>query len=93
MYVKTDGTVFNFCKNKCHKNLIDLHRIPRRTGWTQPYMREKTSKMSAKEKKVSKKKGQPSKKRPLKRKKAPESKSDNEKRMPKKKKSPGKTKE
>lgn len=54
IYVKVDGTVFNFCKNKCFKNLIELKRIPRRTRWTQPYLREKSTKMSAKEKKVSK---------------------------------------
>jgi large subunit ribosomal protein L24e len=60
MYVKIDGTIYNFCKNKCHKNLIELHRVPRRTRWTQPYMREKSSKISTKEKKAPKKsKGKP----------------------------------
>jgi large subunit ribosomal protein L24e len=49
MYVKIDGTIYNFCKNKCHKNLIDLKRVPRRTKWTQPYMREKSSKTSTNE--------------------------------------------
>jgi large subunit ribosomal protein L24e len=56
MYVKIDGTVYNFCKNKCHKNLIELHRIPRRTGWTQPHIREKSSKVTGKKKRAPKKK-------------------------------------
>ena len=76
MYIKIDGTVFNFCKNKCHKNLIELKRIPRRTSWTQPYMREKTAKMSTSKKKAPKrKKGAPSKKKPSVQKKAAERKS------------------
>jgi len=61
MYVKIDGTIYNFCKNKCHKNLIDLHRIPRRTGWTQPHMREKSSQMAGKGKKAPKKGEKPKK--------------------------------
>lgn len=71
MYVKVDGTTYNFCKNKCHKNLIDLKRVPRRTKWTQAYGREKSAKTSVKDKKVSKKKkGKPEKKGPIKKKKA-----------------------
>jgi large subunit ribosomal protein L24e len=69
MYVKVDGTTFNFCKNKCLKNMIELKRIPRRTGWTQPYAREKAQRMPSKEKKaVTKKKGKgkPAKKVPKK---------------------------
>jgi large subunit ribosomal protein L24e len=70
MYVKVDGTTYNFCKNKCEKNLIDLKRIPRRTRWTQAYGREKSAKMSTKEKKVSKKsKGKAVKKGTVKKKK------------------------
>lgn len=61
MYVKIDGTIYNFCKNKCHKNLIDLRRIPRRTGWTQPHMREKSSQMAGKGKKAPKKGAKPKK--------------------------------
>ena len=75
MYVKIDGTVYNFCKNKCHKNLIELHRIPRRTGWTQPHMREKSSKTKGKPKTASKKK--PKKVRKVK------PKEDSEKKAPK----------
>ena len=29
MYIKTDGTVFHFCTNKCQKNMLKLKRIPR----------------------------------------------------------------
>lgn len=80
MYIKIDGTVYNFCKNKCHKNLIELKRVPRRTTWTQPYMREKSAKMSTKEKKVKKKgKGKPVKKKVKKRKKVADTKSKDEK--------------
>lgn len=56
MFIKVDGTIFNFCKNKCHKNMIELKRIPRRTSWTQQHMREKSTKMSTKGKKVTKRK-------------------------------------
>jgi large subunit ribosomal protein L24e len=60
MYIKIDGSTFNFCGNKCQKNLIVLKRVPRRVRWTQPYMREKSAKMSTKGKKASKKrKGKP----------------------------------
>jgi large subunit ribosomal protein L24e len=34
MYVKKDGTVYNFCSNKCYKNMIELKRTPRTTEWT-----------------------------------------------------------
>jgi large subunit ribosomal protein L24e len=62
IYIKVDGTIYNFCKNKCHKNMIQLKRVPRRTSWTQQYMREKSTKMSTKGKKVVKrKKGKPTK--------------------------------
>jgi large subunit ribosomal protein L24e len=56
IYIKVDGTIYNFCKNKCHKNMIQLKRVPRRTSWTQQYMREKSIKMSTKGKKVVKRK-------------------------------------
>jgi large subunit ribosomal protein L24e len=87
IYVKIDGTIFNFCRNKCHKNLIELHRVPRRTRWTQPYMREKSVKMSAKEKKVSRKrKGKPTRIKKMKKKKPVEAKSESEEDKTKKKK-------
>jgi len=37
MYVKKDGTILNFCSNKCQKNLLKLSRVPRRTGWTKSF--------------------------------------------------------
>jgi large subunit ribosomal protein L24e len=76
MYVKIDGTIYNFCKNKCHKNLIELHRVPRRTKWTQPYLREKSSKMTTKGKKAPRKKpgAPPKKKTPTRKVAAPEKK-------------------
>ena len=42
MFVKTDGTVFRFCRSKCRKNLLGLKRTPRRTQWTQQFAAEKT---------------------------------------------------
>jgi large subunit ribosomal protein L24e len=35
MYVKKDGTLFNFCSSKCKKNNLDLGREGRRQKWTQ----------------------------------------------------------
>ena len=68
MYVKVDGTSFNFCKHKCLKNMIELRRVPRRTAWTQPYSRDKAQRQPAKEKKTAKKKGKgkPTKMKPKK---------------------------
>jgi large subunit ribosomal protein L24e len=37
MYVKKDGTVLYFCKNKCQKNMLKLNRIPRWEKWTKHY--------------------------------------------------------
>jgi len=37
IYVKKDGTVLYFCKNKCQKNMLDLNRIPRWEKWTKHY--------------------------------------------------------
>ncbi|MFA5860465.1 MAG: 50S ribosomal protein L24e [Candidatus Thermoplasmatota archaeon] len=34
MYVKKDGTKWNFCSNKCKKNLVDLKRVNRNVKWT-----------------------------------------------------------
>jgi len=55
MYIKVDGTVYNFCRTKCHKNMIELKRVPRRTRWTQQYSREKSTKIPARGKKVLRK--------------------------------------
>jgi len=34
IFVRKDGRVLNFCKNKCQKNMIKLQRIPRRVEWS-----------------------------------------------------------
>ncbi len=39
MFVKRDGSVFNFCSKKCYKNLIELKRVPRRTRWSQKFQK------------------------------------------------------
>ncbi|MFA6710276.1 MAG: 50S ribosomal protein L24e [Candidatus Methanomethylophilaceae archaeon] len=51
MYVKKDGTVLNFCSNKCFKNMIQLKRVPRTTAWTQKAITEKAARLKAAEKK------------------------------------------
>jgi large subunit ribosomal protein L24e len=45
LYVKKDGTVLAFDSNKCYKNMIDLGRVPRVTGWTRAYKREKSTRL------------------------------------------------
>jgi len=51
MYVKKDGTVLNFCTNKCFKNMIQLKRVSRTTAWTQKAITEKVARLKAAEKK------------------------------------------
>lgn len=34
IYVKKDGTIFNFCSSKCRKNNLGLSREGRRQKWT-----------------------------------------------------------
>jgi large subunit ribosomal protein L24e len=34
MFVKTDGKIFNFCSNKCEKNMFKLKRKPLETKWS-----------------------------------------------------------
>ena len=51
MYVKKDGTIFNFCSNKCYKNMIELKRVPRTTAWTAKAKVEKDARVKADEKK------------------------------------------
>ena len=78
IYVKKDGTVYNFCTNKCKKNRIDIGRVPRRTRWTVRYNELKASSLSREQavkeaaeagKKPAKKKA-PSEKKPASKKKA-----------------------
>ena len=42
MFVKTDGRILHFDKNKCEKNLLKLNRKPRNFKWTEHF--ERTSK-------------------------------------------------
>ena len=51
MYVKRDGTVLNFCTNKCYKNMIELKRVPRTTEWTDKAKSEKAIRLKSIEKK------------------------------------------
>ncbi len=37
MYVKKDGSLYNYCSSKCRKNSIDLGREGRRQKWTHAY--------------------------------------------------------
>jgi large subunit ribosomal protein L24e len=37
MYVRNNGTVLWFCSDKCRKNMLELHRDPRRLKWTAKY--------------------------------------------------------
>lgn len=41
MYIKKDGTSFNFCSNKCRKNMVKLGRTPRWVKWTKNFVRAK----------------------------------------------------
>ena len=43
IYVKTDGRKFNFCSNKCEKNMINLGRKPASIKWTEEYRNNKAS--------------------------------------------------
>ena len=51
MFVKKDGTVLNFCTNKCYKNMIELKRVPRTTEWTDKAKSEKAIRLKTAEKK------------------------------------------
>ena len=51
MFIKKDGTVLNFCTNKCYKNMIELKRVPRTTEWTEKAATEKAARLKAAEKK------------------------------------------
>ncbi|MFA6805040.1 MAG: 50S ribosomal protein L24e [Candidatus Methanomethylophilaceae archaeon] len=51
MYVKKDGTIYNFDSNKCYKNMIVLKRVPRTTAWTDKAQAEKEAARKAAEKK------------------------------------------
>ena len=50
MYVKKDGKMFRFCSRKCEKNMIQLKRKPRVTGWTREFAKVKAAKTTVKKK-------------------------------------------
>jgi large subunit ribosomal protein L24e len=37
MFVKKDGTIYQFCTHKCYMNMIQMKRVPRTTEWTKAY--------------------------------------------------------
>jgi large subunit ribosomal protein L24e len=39
LYVKRDGTRYQFCSSKCRRNLLDLGRVPRTVKWTKHYIK------------------------------------------------------
>jgi large subunit ribosomal protein L24e len=43
MYVKKDGTTFNYCSSKCEKQHLKLGRSNRVTPWTKQFRKEKTA--------------------------------------------------
>ncbi len=51
MYVKKDGTVFNFDSNKCYKNMVILKRVARTTAWTEKAAIEKEARKKVLERK------------------------------------------
>lgn len=50
MYVKKDGTVYNYCTNKCYKNQVKLKRVPRTTKWTKQFAVEKAARLRSEKK-------------------------------------------
>lgn len=41
IFVKKDGTTFNFCSNKCEKNQLKLKRLAQKVKWTNAYHKAK----------------------------------------------------
>tara|TARA_Y100000034_G_C6883917_1_gene405543 strand:+ start:650 stop:832 length:183 start_codon:yes stop_codon:yes gene_type:complete len=39
IFVRTDGRILHFDKNKCEKNMLKLKRKSRNTKWTEDYER------------------------------------------------------
>lgn len=44
MFVELDGTILNFCSNKCEKNLFKLKRKPRNIRWTEEFRKSRVKK-------------------------------------------------
>lgn len=40
MFIKRDGTILNFCTNRCKKALLDHKKNARKTRWTAFYGKE-----------------------------------------------------
>ena len=40
MYVRRDGTIYNFCTNRCKKAMLKYKKNPRKTRWTSFYGKE-----------------------------------------------------
>ncbi|MGC8631225.1 MAG: 50S ribosomal protein L24e [Thermoprotei archaeon] len=32
-YVRNDGVVLHFCSSKCKRNMLELHRSPKKVKW------------------------------------------------------------
>lgn len=39
LYVRRDGTRYNFCSGKCQKQLLVLKHVPRRVKWTATFQK------------------------------------------------------
>ena len=39
IFIRTDGRILHFDKNKCEKNMLKLKRKPRNLKWTEDYER------------------------------------------------------
>lgn len=52
LFIKNDGRAYNFCSNKCEKNMFKLGRKAREIKWTQEHQ---DLKKSEKDKKSDKK--------------------------------------
>ena len=37
LFIRKDGSFFQYCSSKCRKNSLHLGRVPRRVRWTQQY--------------------------------------------------------
>jgi large subunit ribosomal protein L24e len=39
LFIKRDGTRFQFCSSKCRRNMLDLKRVPRTVKWSKHYIK------------------------------------------------------
>ncbi|MEM3396020.1 MAG: 50S ribosomal protein L24e [Thermoplasmata archaeon] len=67
MFIKKDGTIYNFCSRRCQRNLLDFARNPRKLKWTAVFTKGAAKK---EKKKVVKKIVVPAKEKETKEKKA-----------------------